>query len=49
MNKAKLIKTATTLAVAVLPFGLVAVGGYYGYKHWKKKKTEKDKENGQGH
>jgi len=42
MDKQKLIKTAIAIATIVVPFGLTAVGGYYAFKYYKKKKSEKD-------
>jgi hypothetical protein len=48
MDAKKFVKIATTVALVVIPFGLTAVAGYYGYKKYKeiqeKKNLEKKKE-----
>lgn len=41
MNKKKLLEIAINTAVFVIPFGLVAIGGYYGYKKYRKNKDDK--------
>ena len=43
-NKKKLLKVAITVVALVVPFGLVSVGGYYAYKKYKEKKTDKSKD-----
>tara|TARA_B100001094_G_C17948731_1_gene679377 strand:+ start:157 stop:303 length:147 start_codon:yes stop_codon:yes gene_type:complete len=44
MDKKKVLKTALTVVAVIVPFGLIGIGSYYGYKAYKKKQAEKDKE-----
>ena len=41
MNKEKVIKVAIVIVSVAVPFGLVTVGGYYGYKRYKENKAKK--------
>jgi hypothetical protein len=41
MDKEKILKVAINVGVALLPCGLVAVGGYHAFKLYKKKRAEK--------
>ena len=41
MNKQKWVKIGLVVVAAVVPFGLVTVGGYYGYKEYRKRKKQK--------
>ena len=41
MDKKKVIKTTLTIIAIVVPFGLVGVGSYYGFKKYKKLKQQK--------
>ncbi len=46
MDRKRVIKTTLTIAATFLPFGLVVIGSYYGYKKYKKLKEQKtQKEN----
>ena len=43
MKKEKIVKVVLTVLAIAVPFGLISVGGYYGYKKYKEKK-DKNKE-----
>jgi uncharacterized membrane protein len=40
MDKRKVLKTTLTIVAIVVPFGLIGIGSYYGYKAYKKRKSE---------
>ena len=38
MDKKKVLETTLTIVAIVVPFGLIGIGSYYGYKAYKKRK-----------
>jgi len=42
VDKKKVAEKIITGLVFLVPFGMAAIGGYYGYKLYKKKKDEKE-------
>ena len=45
MDKKKLVKVGLTMMAIIVPFGLTAVAGYYGFKKWKEYGKSRDKGN----
>jgi uncharacterized membrane protein YebE (DUF533 family) len=41
MDKDKWVKALMATLTVVVPFGIVAAGGYYGYQFYKKKREQK--------
>ena len=44
MDKNKVLKITLTIVAVVVPFGLIGVGSYYGYKAYKKRQENSDAE-----
>ena len=42
MDKKKVLKAAINVVVFALPFGLLAIGGYYGMKKYREHKAKED-------
>jgi len=43
MDKKKILKSTITTVVALLPFGLISIGGYYAINKYIKLKKQKKK------
>jgi hypothetical protein len=42
MDTKRVVRTALTIVVIAIPFGLTVIGGYYGYKKYRDYKGKKD-------
>lgn len=41
MTKERIVKVAMAVVSIAVPFGLISIGGYYGYKKYKENKAKK--------